>query len=71
MTKALETVAGVLIPDTALVREATEFIRDVEDDLLYHHSRRVFFFGALQGSVAGWFPTWNCSTWGLCFTIWA
>ncbi|BBX22687.1 metal-dependent phosphohydrolase [Mycolicibacter terrae] len=56
MTKALETVAGVLIPDTALVREATEFIRDVEDDLLYHHSRRVFFFGALQGQRRGLVP---------------
>ncbi|WP_173675069.1 HD domain-containing protein [Mycolicibacter terrae] len=52
----METVAGVLIPDTALVREATEFIRDVEDDLLYHHSRRVFFFGALQGQRRGLVP---------------
>jgi len=56
MTAALETVAGVSIPDTALVREATEFIRDVEDDLLYHHSRRVFFFGALQGQHRGLVP---------------
>ncbi|ORA77854.1 diguanylate cyclase [Mycolicibacter kumamotonensis] len=56
MTAALETVAGVSIPDTALVREATEFIRDVEDDLLYHHSRRVFFFGALQGQHRGLAP---------------
>jgi hypothetical protein len=56
MTKALETVAGVAIPDTALAREATEFIRDVEDDLLYHHSRRVFFFGALQGQRRGLVP---------------
>ncbi|GFG69562.1 HD domain-containing protein [Mycolicibacter senuensis] len=47
------TVAGIAIPDTALVREATEFIRDVEDDLLFHHSRRVFFFGALQGQRRG------------------
>ncbi|WP_207570120.1 HD domain-containing protein [Mycolicibacter kumamotonensis] len=52
----METVAGVSIPDTALVREATEFIRDVEDDLLYHHSRRVFFFGALQGQHRGLAP---------------
>lgn len=56
MTAALGTVAGVSIPDTALVREATEFIRDVEDDLLYHHSRRVFFFGALQGQHRGLVP---------------
>ncbi|MGB5798192.1 MAG: HD domain-containing protein [Mycolicibacter algericus] len=50
------TVAGIAIPDTELVREATEFIRDVEDDLLFHHSRRVFFFGALQGQRRGLVP---------------
>ena len=44
-----ETIAGISIPDTALVRNATEFIREREDDLLFHHSRRVFLFGALQG----------------------
>lgn len=49
-------VAGIAIPDTPLVREVTEFIRDVEDDLLFHHSRRVFFFGALQGQRRGLTP---------------
>src|SRR6185503_3939516 len=44
-----QTIAGIAIPDTALVRDTTEFIRDVEDDLLFDHSRRVFLFGALQG----------------------
>lgn len=53
MTRAVDTIAGVAIPDTPLVRETTEFIRDVEDDLLFHHSRRVFFFGALQGHRRG------------------
>jgi hypothetical protein len=48
-----ETIAGVTIPDTRLVRDVTEFIRDTENDLLYHHSRRVFLFGALQGRVRG------------------
>lgn len=48
-----ETVAGITVPDTRLAREITEYIRDTEDDLLYHHSRRVFFFGALQGQVRG------------------
>lgn len=48
-----ETIAGITIPDTALVREVTEFIRDTEDDLLYDHSRRVFLFGALQGRARG------------------
>ncbi|WNB87767.1 diguanylate cyclase [Glutamicibacter protophormiae] len=46
-----DTVAGIAVPDTALTREITEYIRDTEDDLLYHHSRRVFFFGALVGQA--------------------
>lgn len=56
MTESVDTVAGVSVPDTALAREVTEYIRDVEDDLLYHHSRRVFFFGALQGLRRGLAP---------------
>ncbi|OBH79956.1 diguanylate cyclase [Mycobacterium scrofulaceum] len=52
-TSSIETIAGIRIPDSALVREATEFIRDVEDDLLFNHSRRVFLFGALQGLRRG------------------
>lgn len=50
------TIAGIQLPDTALVRETTEYIRDVEDDLLFHHSRRVFYFGALQGLRRGLQP---------------
>lgn len=46
-------IAGVEIPDTPLVREITEYIRDTEDDLLFHHSRRVYLFGALQGQRCG------------------
>lgn len=52
-TQSMETVAGIVVPDTALIREATEFIRDAEDDVLFHHSRRVFFFGALHGRRLG------------------
>ena len=50
------TIADIAIPDTALVREITEFIRDAEDDLLFGHSRRVFLFGALQGRRRGLQP---------------
>lgn len=49
----MTTVSGITVPDTALVKETTEFIRDREDDLLFDHSRRVFFFGALQGQKRG------------------
>ncbi|MFS1290119.1 HD domain-containing protein [Pseudomonas piscis] len=43
------TIAGIKIPDSALARATTDYIRDIESDLLYHHSRRVFLFGALSG----------------------
>ncbi|GII34396.1 HD domain-containing protein [Planotetraspora mira] len=42
-------VAGVTVPDTRLAAEATEFVRDAAGDLIYHHSRRVYWFGSLQG----------------------
>jgi HD domain-containing protein len=46
-------VAGVTVPDTKLAREATELIRDRTSDLVYHHSRRVFWWGSLQGGNRG------------------
>lgn len=48
---ATETVlpAGIQVPDTKLAREATELVRDSTSELVYHHSRRVYFFGSLQG----------------------
>ncbi|MCV7401704.1 HD domain-containing protein [Mycobacterium fragae] len=54
--KSIETIADVVIPDTALVRDITDFIRDAENDLLFDHSRRVFLFGALQGRRRGLQP---------------
>jgi hypothetical protein len=51
-----QTIAGIAIPDTSLVRDVTEYIRDIEDDLLFDHSRRVFLFGALQGQRRGLDP---------------
>jgi hypothetical protein len=48
-TTTAEAVAGVLVPDTPLARAVTDHVREVEDDLLFHHSRRVYFFGVLQG----------------------
>jgi hypothetical protein len=49
MTAHRTTIAGIPIPDSALAREATEFILDESTPLLFHHSRRVFLFGSLQG----------------------
>ncbi|MEU1055446.1 HD domain-containing protein [Streptomyces sp. NPDC005876] len=41
--------AGIPVPDTKLAREATELVRETTSELIYHHSRRVYFFGSLQG----------------------
>jgi HD superfamily phosphodiesterase len=44
-----QTAAGVAVPDTKLAREATELVRGTTTDLVYNHSRRVYFWGSLQG----------------------
>ena len=43
------TIQGVGIPDSKLAREITELVRDTESPLLFHHSSRVYYFGALAG----------------------
>lgn len=48
-----QEIAGIKIPDSALARATTEYIRDEEDDLLFNHSRRVFLWGALTGERKG------------------
>jgi len=47
------TISGVTIPDSKLVLEATELVRDTESALLFNHSNRVFYFGALAGQKRG------------------
>jgi hypothetical protein len=42
-------IAGVTVPDSKLAREVEELVRDTESELLFHHSNRVFLFGALAG----------------------
>lgn len=51
-----ETIAGIAIPDTKLVTDATELVLQSTDELLFNHSRRVFLFGALQGKRKGLNP---------------
>jgi hypothetical protein len=43
------SIADVRIPDSKLAQEATQLIRDTEPPLLFHHSTRVYLFGALAG----------------------
>jgi hypothetical protein len=47
------TVVGVIIPDSKLAREITELVRDTEPPLLFHHSSRVYYWGALTGKRRG------------------
>ncbi len=47
------TIEGVGIPDSKLAREITELVRDTESPLLFHHSSRVYFWGALAGKRRG------------------
>jgi HD superfamily phosphodiesterase len=47
------TIAGIAIPDSTLAKDATAFVREIESDLLYDHSLRVFVFGSLQGQRRG------------------
>ena len=48
MRRIETTIAGIAIPDSALAREATEFVREASTPLLFHHSRRVFVWASLQ-----------------------
>ena len=42
-------ISGVAIPDSQLVREVTELVKDTEPPLLFHHSSRVYYWAALTG----------------------
>jgi len=44
---------GVVIPDSKLVHEVTQLIRDTESELLFNHSARVYLWGALLGKRKG------------------
>lgn len=53
MSVSGQTAAGVAVPGTKLAREATELVRAATTDLIYHHSRRVYWWGSLQGRNRG------------------
>ena len=46
-----QTAAGVTVPDTKLAREATELVRESTTDLVYNHSRRVFWWAACRAGT--------------------
>jgi hypothetical protein len=46
-------IGGISVPDSKLAREIAELVRDTESPLLFHHSSRVFYWGALTGVRRG------------------
>ncbi|MEU7752270.1 HD domain-containing protein [Micromonospora sp. NPDC049171] len=48
-----EVIAGLEIPDTTAVAEATRHIQETTRPLIYHHSRRVFLFGLIHARKLG------------------
>jgi len=46
-------IAGIEVPASSLMRDVTELLHDSATPLLYHHSRRVFFWGAIRGRKRG------------------
>ena len=51
-----EVIAGITVPDSPLVVDATELVRDTTNELIYNHSRRVFLFGSLRARALGLEP---------------
>jgi HD superfamily phosphodiesterase len=52
-TEEAKDISGVSIPDSKMAREVTQLIRDTASDLLFCHSTRVYFWGALAGKRKG------------------
>ena len=46
-------IEAIAIPDTKLCKQITELVRDTEPELLFNHSSRVYYFGALTGVRRG------------------
>jgi hypothetical protein len=50
---ALAQLSDIKLPDSQLARAATQFVRDTVNDLVFQHSTRVYFWGALAGKRKG------------------
>ncbi|MER5603827.1 HD domain-containing protein [Streptomyces sp. NPDC002265] len=53
MAATSATAAGITVPGSKLAREATELVREAASPTVFHHSRRVFFWGSLRGLSRG------------------
>lgn len=48
-----DIIAGVDVPDTEAVAEATRLVQETVSPLLFHHSRRVYLFGQMHAHQLG------------------
>lgn len=46
-------IAGIEVPASSLMRDVTELVQTSATPLLYHHSCRVFYWGAIRGRKRG------------------
>lgn len=46
-------IDGIGVPDSKLCGEITELARDMQSTMLFNHSSRVYYFGALAGVRSG------------------
>ncbi|ETK35204.1 HD domain-containing protein [Microbispora sp. ATCC PTA-5024] len=51
-----QVIAGLEIPETAAVAEATRLLQDTTTPLIYHHSRRVYLFALIHAGKLGLKP---------------
>jgi hypothetical protein len=49
----MTTIEGIGIPNSKLCKEIAELVHDTETELLFNHSSRVYYFGALSGLRRG------------------
>ncbi|MBB5357602.1 HD superfamily phosphodiesterase [Rhodanobacter sp. ANJX3] len=47
------TISGIQVPDSVLAREVTEVVRDTASELIFNHSSRVYYFGAIAARQRG------------------
>lgn len=43
-----DVISGIKIPDSKIAREAAELVRQLETEMLFNHSVRVYVFGAMK-----------------------
>ena len=51
--EATRSIEGARVPDSKLAQEITELVKDTQLPLLFHHSSRVYYWGALAGKRRG------------------